>query len=71
VSAARKKGHRPGDSAWMTMVEVCEALDVARSTIDEWRATGRGPRFVRLPNGQLRIRRVALEAWLETLPKVA
>jgi len=55
----------------MTMVEVCEALGVARSTIDEWRATGRGPRFVRLPNGQLRIRRVALEAWLETLPKVA
>lgn len=57
--------------SWMTLPEVCDELGVARSTIDDWRATGRGPQFVRLPNGQLRIRRADFDAWLANLPVVA
>jgi excisionase family DNA binding protein len=55
---------------WMTITEVCEDLGVGRSTIDDWRRTGRGPSFVRLPNGSLRIRSAAYHAWLETLAVV-
>ena len=52
---------------WLTYAEVCEELSVARSTLDQWRAEGRGPRFRKLPNGQLRITAADLAAWLETL----
>jgi predicted DNA-binding transcriptional regulator AlpA len=52
---------------WMTIVEVCTDLGVGRSTMDDWRRDGRGPRFVRLPNRSLRIRALAYEAWLETM----
>ena len=52
---------------WMTITEVCIDLGVGRSTLDDWRRSGRGPQFMRLPNGSLRIREAAYAAWLETL----
>lgn len=58
-------------TTWMTLQEVLTELGVARSTFDRWVVTGRGPRMVKLPNGQLRCRRADLEAWLETLELVA
>jgi predicted DNA-binding transcriptional regulator AlpA len=57
----------PEFAPWMSYEEVLEELDVARSTMDRWRADSRAPRFVRLPNGALRIRRDRLEEWLEGL----
>ncbi|MQA62360.1 MAG: helix-turn-helix domain-containing protein [Actinophytocola sp.] len=52
---------------YLTIEEVCEELrDVARSTFDEWRATGRAPRCIKLPNGKIRIRRADLDTWLNT-----
>lgn len=48
----------------MTVAEVCEELGVAKSTFHDWRAKGRGPRCIKLPNGKLRIRRSDFEAWL-------
>ncbi|MFI9829578.1 helix-turn-helix transcriptional regulator [Streptomyces sp. NPDC051913] len=53
---------RPG--AKLTVDEVCDELNVARSTFYDWRQKGRGPRCIRLPNGSLRIRRSDLENWL-------
>ena len=53
---------------WMNYEEVLEELDIPRSSMDRWRADGRGPRFTKLPNGALRIRRDRLEEWLEGLP---
>jgi len=44
--------------------EVCEDLQIAQSTFYEWRTKGTGPRCIKLPNGQLRVRRADLEAWL-------
>ena len=35
-----------------------------RSTWDEWRAKGTGPKCIKLPNGQLRVRRGEYERWL-------
>jgi predicted DNA-binding transcriptional regulator AlpA len=45
---------------------VCEELDVARRTFYEWRAKGRAPRCIKLPNGELRVRRIDLETWIES-----
>ena len=55
---------------WHTIVEVCDELGIGRSTMDDWRRSGRGPEFLRLPNGSLRIRRRVLDAWTDAL-KVA
>nr|WP_218910388.1 helix-turn-helix domain-containing protein [Nocardioides thalensis] len=48
----------------MTVDEVCTELGVARSTFHDWRAKGRGPRCIKLPNGKLRIRRADFDKWL-------
>jgi excisionase family DNA binding protein len=48
----------------LTVVQVCAELGVSRSTFYEWRAKKRAPRCIKLPNGDLRIRRVELERWL-------
>jgi len=55
---------------WMTIAEVCLDLGVGRSTMDDWRRSDRGPAFVRLPNGSLRIREASYAAWPETLEVV-
>lgn len=48
----------------LTLVQLCDELQIARSTFYDWRAKGRGPRCIRLPNGDLRIRRRDLDSWL-------
>jgi predicted DNA-binding transcriptional regulator AlpA len=50
----------------LTIAAVCEELDVARRTFYEWRAKGRAPRCIKLPNGELRVRRIDLETWIES-----
>ncbi|MEW2807077.1 MULTISPECIES: helix-turn-helix transcriptional regulator [Streptomyces] len=49
----------------LTLAEVCEELAVSRSTFYDWRAKRRAPRCIKLPNGDLRIRRSDLEHWLD------
>lgn len=53
-----------GNNRHMTVDDVLAELGVARSTFDEWRAKGRAPRCIKLPNGRIRIRRADFEAWL-------
>jgi predicted DNA-binding transcriptional regulator AlpA len=48
----------------LTLTELCEELQINRSTFYKWRAIGKAPRCVNLPNGSLRIRRADLEKWL-------
>ncbi|WP_435582077.1 helix-turn-helix transcriptional regulator [Amycolatopsis thermoflava] len=55
-----------GKRQHLTVDELCEELGIARSTFDDWRAKGRAPRCLKLPNGKLRIRRSDLEAWLDS-----
>jgi excisionase family DNA binding protein len=57
--------------ARLTVQDICSELGISRSTFYEWRAKGRGPRCIRLPNGELRIRREALERWLDSLESAA
>ncbi|TNH31412.1 helix-turn-helix domain-containing protein [Micromonospora orduensis] len=51
----------------LTVPEVLAELRVPRSTWFYWRQTGKGPRVIKLPNGQLRVRRSALGRWLGDL----
>jgi excisionase family DNA binding protein len=54
-----------------TIAEVCADLNVSRRTFYEWRAKGRAPRCIRLPNGDLRIRRSEYQRWLSAREEVA
>jgi len=53
-------------SDWINYFQAMDFLGVSRSTLDGWRKSGHLP-FSKLPNGQLRIRRAELDAWLESL----
>ena len=48
----------------LTVNEFCDELGVARSTFYDWRAKGRAPKCMKLPNGELRIKRVDYDSWL-------
>ncbi|MGV9916119.1 helix-turn-helix transcriptional regulator [Streptomyces cellulosae] len=49
----------------MTVEEVVADLRVAPSTtFYRWRQLGKGPRSIKLPNGDVRIRRSEYERWL-------
>jgi Predicted transcriptional regulator len=48
----------------LTVDEICADLKIAKSTFYEWRAKGRGPRCIRLPNRDLRVRLADYERWL-------
>ncbi|WP_336922873.1 helix-turn-helix transcriptional regulator [Aquipuribacter sp. SD81] len=48
----------------LSIADVCAELGVSRSTYYDWRAKGRGPRSLKLPNGEIRIRRHDFEQWL-------
>jgi len=50
--------------ALLTIAQFCEELQVARSTFYDWRAKGRAPRCIKLPNGDLRIRIADFHDWL-------
>lgn len=49
----------------LTVEQVCEELQVARSTFYQWRQLGEAPKCIRLPNGAIRVRRADLDAWLD------
>ncbi|MEU4686471.1 helix-turn-helix transcriptional regulator [Streptomyces xinghaiensis] len=52
----------------LTVREVLDELGgVSRRTFYRWRELRTAPRCIRLPNGELRVRRDALDAWLDEL----
>ena len=55
----------------LTIADVCADLGISRSTFYEWRVKGRGPRCIKLPNGDIRINRAEYERWLTTLEEAA
>jgi predicted DNA-binding transcriptional regulator AlpA len=42
-----------------------------KSTFFDWRAKGRAPRAIKLPNGALRFRRSEVERWLKSYEEAA
>jgi predicted DNA-binding transcriptional regulator AlpA len=55
----------------LTIAALCEELEVSRTTFYAWRVKGRAPRCIKLPNGEIRIRRTDLESWLTTCEEEA
>jgi excisionase family DNA binding protein len=55
----------------LTVAEVCAELGISRRTFQEWRAKGRAPECAKLPNGDLRIERAALDAWWQRCKEAA
>jgi excisionase family DNA binding protein len=62
ASADQVRGAREQDK--LTIAEVCADLGVSRRTFYEWRATGKAPKCITLPNRSLRIRRSEYQRWL-------
>lgn len=60
----------PGERPWLSIEDFCHELGVATSTAYKWSSSGpdsgRFPRFTRLPNGSIRIRREWFEDWVAT-----
>ncbi|MFI7352715.1 helix-turn-helix transcriptional regulator [Streptomyces avidinii] len=49
----------------LTLVEALAEIRMSRAAFYRLRARGKAPRHLKLPNGQIRIRRSDLEAWFE------
>jgi predicted DNA-binding transcriptional regulator AlpA len=70
VSAASRRPRQQapreqaGRSELLTLAAVLAELGVPKSTFFRWKATGRAPRTIRLPNGRLRVRRGDLDEWV-------
>jgi predicted DNA-binding transcriptional regulator AlpA len=56
-------------SKWLSVGEVCEYLNISKSTFYKWRQTGQAPESRRLPNGDLRVREDWLIDFLLALPE--
>jgi predicted DNA-binding transcriptional regulator AlpA len=48
----------------LKLAEVLTELGMSRAAFYRMRARSQGPRLIKLPNGQLRVRRSDLDAWL-------
>ncbi|MBM9504828.1 helix-turn-helix transcriptional regulator [Actinacidiphila acididurans] len=48
----------------LKLPELLAELDMSRPAFYRMRARGKGPKLIKLPNGQIRIRRSDLDAWL-------
>lgn len=68
---SRPDAPRSPERDWISMEGFCAELGIAPSTAYKWSAagprSGRFPRFRKLPNGSIRIRRDWLEEWLDGL----
>jgi predicted DNA-binding transcriptional regulator AlpA len=60
-----------GQSRHLTIADVCADLGISRSTFYDWRAKRKAPPCLKLPNGDLRIRRTDYERWLSALTEEA
>jgi predicted DNA-binding transcriptional regulator AlpA len=57
---------KTADGDLLTVIEVLDHLNnVSRRTFYRWRELGIAPECIRLPNGELRVVRRDLDAWLE------
>lgn len=66
---ATSNRHTPRRTAGrhLTITDICEELGISRSTFYDWRAKRKAPKCLKLPNGDLRIRRNDFDRWLASL----
>jgi predicted DNA-binding transcriptional regulator AlpA len=64
---AESAGRQSATNHLLTISEVIAEIRVPRATFYRWRQLRKGPRSIKLPNGDVRIRRSELERWLASL----
>ena len=64
-AALQEAGPPPG-IALLTVDQLCAELHISRSTFYDWRAKGKAPECIVLPNGSLRVQRDDLAQWLRS-----
>ncbi len=64
--AAQGEAGPPPESALLTVDQLCAELRISRSTFYDWRAKGKAPECIVLPNGSLRVQRDDLAEWLRS-----
>ncbi|MEV0012272.1 helix-turn-helix domain-containing protein [Streptomyces sp. NPDC047973] len=55
----------------LKLADVLAELDMSRAAFYRMRARGKAPKLIKLPNGQLRVRRADLDAWWRDLEAAA
>jgi predicted DNA-binding transcriptional regulator AlpA len=68
-SMTNKKKENMGSYCWLSVQQVSAQLGISTSTFYKWRASQKGPRAKRLPNGDLRIREDWLNDFMSELPE--
>ncbi|GGS86357.1 MULTISPECIES: helix-turn-helix transcriptional regulator [Streptomyces] len=64
---ARPVRRRQPVDEWLPLTDVLAEIGITRATYYRWRNRGYGPEVKRLPNGHLRVRRSALDTFLNEL----
>ena len=52
---------------WIKPSDLCEQLNVTRSTYDRWRAKGALPRFRKMPGGHIVFDQRDVDEWLDSM----
>jgi hypothetical protein len=73
-SQGRKQPVRVDQRVLLTLEQVLVELGgpdgpLPRSTWSDWQRKGTGPKVIKLPNGQIRVARDDLNAWLDGLTR--
>ena len=68
---AKSRPNRITDDPLLTVPEVLEELRTSKSTFFSWRAKGIGPRCIKLPGGDLRVRRSDLDRFIDDCERSA
>ncbi|MFH0243269.1 helix-turn-helix transcriptional regulator [Streptomyces sp. HK10] len=55
----------------LTLAEVLDELRMSRAAFYRMRARGQGPKCLKLPNGQIRVRRSDLDVWFDACEEAA
>ena len=71
MATMTRRSPRTGTHGQLSIAQICEELGVSRSTFYDWRAKGKAPRCIKLPNGEIRVRREELDRWLSACEEVA
>ncbi|MFD5472923.1 helix-turn-helix transcriptional regulator [Streptomyces sp. NPDC127105] len=66
MTTASRRRRSPVDE-WLPLTDVLEELNITRATWYRWRNRGLGPEAKLTPTGRVRVRRSALDAFLEEL----
>ncbi|MCA1228460.1 AlpA family transcriptional regulator [Saccharopolyspora sp. 6M] len=56
---------------YLTIEGFCREFEISRDTFYKWRAKKTAPACTKLPNGELRIARADLDAWIDTCREAA